>query len=109
MRSLSQLRERDRFGDLDDVWPRVRAESHEPMRPSTRVAAHASAAVPARVRDRMLDRLAAPTFLVEHAVVEDAADRQLAIHLDGIILEVLVATVAVHDETPVGIALADPL
>ena len=57
----------------------------------------------------MLDRVDPPPFLVEHAVVDDAADRQLAVHLDRIIFEVFVAAIAVHDETPVGIAFPDSL
>ena len=46
-------------------------------------------------------------FLVQHRVVEHAADGQLGVVLDGIILEVLVAAVAVEQVLPLGIALAN--
>ena len=57
----------------------------------------------------MLERIDAPTFLIEHPVIHDAADRQLAVRCDGIVLEVFVAAVTVHEQPPVGIALANGL
>ena len=55
----------------------------------------------------MLDRFDTPTLLVQHSVLDDAADRKLAVLLDRIILEVLVSAVAVHEEAPVRITLTD--
>ena len=49
----------------------------------------------------------APAFLVEHQVVDDAADRELGVLLDRIVLEVLVAAVAVDEVAPVRVARAD--
>ena len=61
----------------------------------------------AGVGQRMLDRADAPTLLVEHLVVDDAANRQLWIFLDRIILQVFVAAVAVDEMFPVRIFFAD--
>ena len=55
----------------------------------------------------MLERADAPAFLIEHLVVDDAANGQLWIFLDGIILQVFVAAVAVEEVFPVGIFFAD--
>ena len=55
----------------------------------------------------MLDRVDAPPFLIEHLIVDDAPDRELAVLLDGIILQVLIAAVAIHEQPPVRIALAN--
>src|ERR1700722_15241634 len=49
----------------------------------------------------------APTFLIEHLVVHDAADSEFRIFLDGIILQVFISSVAVEEITPVRIAFAD--
>ena len=49
----------------------------------------------------------APALLVEHRVVDHAADGQLGVLLDRIVLEVLVAAVAVEQVAPVRVALAD--
>src|SRR5436305_1918237 len=73
----------------------VSARSIFPSGPRAGVATHASAAVPARIRERVLDRIHAPALLIEHAVVHYAAYRQLAVSLDRVILEVLVAAVAI--------------
>ena len=62
---------------------------------------------PPAVGQRVLDRLHPPAFLVEHRVADDAADRQLAVLLDRVVLEVLVAAVAVEEVAPVGVARAD--
>ena len=49
-----------------------------------------------------------PALLVKHQVVDDAADRQLGILLDRIVLQVFVAAVAVHQELPLRVALRMP-
>src|ERR1041384_1508275 len=103
-RAARQLGERHRFGDRDDSGPRVRAERDEAVAAGAGVTAHAAAAVAARVGERVLERVHAPTFLIQHAVVDDASDRQLAVRLDRIILEILVPAVAVHEQAPVGVA-----
>ena len=56
----------------------------------------------------MFDRVDAPAFLIEHAVVNNAADGELAIGLDRIILEILVAAVAIDEQSPLRISLANP-
>lgn len=48
-----------------------------------------------------------PSLLIQHEVVDDAADRKLGILLDGVVLEVLVAAVAIEHEAPLRISLAD--
>src|SRR6185369_4943868 len=67
-------------------------------KPSSRATAypHAAAAESSGIGEGVLDRLHSPPFLVEHAIVDDAADRQLAVLLDRVVLQVLVAAVAVH-------------
>src|SRR5690606_2564092 len=95
------------FGDLDDVGPGKRAERLEAESPGRAVAAHAPAAQPAAVGQRMFDSSDTPALLVEHAVVDDAADRQFGILLDGVVLEILVAPVAIDQVPPVGIPLAN--
>src|SRR5947209_8489553 len=90
-RALRQIGERNRLRNRDHIRPRVRAERVEAVSASARVAANAAATVPAGVRERMLDRLDAPALLVQHPVVHDAADGQLTVRLDRIILEILVA------------------
>src|SRR5207249_6413151 len=63
VRAARQLDERHRFGDRDNWGPRVRTERDETVAAGAGVAAHAAAAVPARVGERVLERLHAPTFL----------------------------------------------
>ena len=55
----------------------------------------------------MLDRADAPAFLIEHLVVDDAADRQFRIFVNRIILQVFVAAVAVDEIFPIRIFFAD--
>ena len=55
----------------------------------------------------MLERRDSPTLVVEQAIRDHAADGELAVLLDRIVLEVLVAAVAVEEVDPVRIALAD--
>jgi len=54
----------------------------------------------------MLDPSDAPAFLIQHQVVHHAPDRELGVFLDGVVLVVLVAAVAVGEMTPLRIALA---
>ena len=93
---VGQLDERDRLGHFDDVGERVRAEAVEAAHGGGGVGAGVAAAEAAGVGQRVLDRVHAPAFLVEHPVVEDAADGQFRVLLDRIVLEVLVAAVAVE-------------
>ena len=55
----------------------------------------------------MLDCADAPAFLIEHLVVDDAADRQLRIFVNWIILQAFVAAVAVDEIFPIRIFFAD--
>ena len=52
----------------------------------------------------MLDRIDAPTLLVEHRVAHHAGDRQLVVLLQRVVLQVLVAAVAVDQQPPVRVA-----
>src|SRR6185437_231245 len=52
----------------------------------------------------MLDRIHSPAFLIEHSIVDDTANRQLAVRLDWIVLEILITAVAVDEEPPVRMA-----
>ena len=63
-----------------------------------------AAGVPAAEGQRVLDRFDAPAFLIQHAIVEHAADRQLGVDLDRIVLEVFIAAIAVDEILPVPIA-----
>src|SRR4029453_17653566 len=56
----------------------------------------------------MFERPDAPPLLIEEGVLDDAANGHLGILLDRIVLEVLVAAVAVEQMAPVRVALADP-
>ncbi len=55
----------------------------------------------------MFDAPDAPAVLIKHEVVQHAANREFRIFLDGIILQVLVAAVAVHEIFPFWMARAD--
>ena len=66
-----------------------------------------TAALASRVRQRVLDRPDSPAFLVEHHIIEHAADRQLGVLFNRIVLQVFVPPVAVDDIFPVGIKSAD--
>src|SRR5271170_7471346 len=55
----------------------------------------------------MLDLADTPTFLVEHWIVDDAADGEFGILLYWIVLQVFIAAIAVDQVQPVGIALTD--
>src|SRR4051794_375972 len=105
--ALGELSERDGLGHGDDPRPTVGAEQREAVPPGGGVAPDASPAQAAAVGQGVLDGLHSPAFLIEHPVVDDAANGQLRVLLDGIVLEVLVAAVAVGEVSPVGIALAD--
>src|SRR6185503_3844420 len=107
VRSLSELGERNGFGHGYDRWPRARAERVKPVLARACEAPHARSAVASAVCQRMLDRLHTPTLLVQHAVVDDASNRELAVRLDGIVLEVLVSAVAVDEQPPLRVALPD--
>src|SRR4029450_2246991 len=67
--------ERNAFGDLHDVGSRVRAEAVEPVLRGRRVRPYVAAAQAPAVGERVLDAADAPAFLIEHQVVDDAADR----------------------------------
>ena len=75
--------------------------------PRRRISANVAAAQASAVRQRVLDASHAPAFLIEHQIVDDAADGQLAVFLNRIVFEVLVASVAVRDVPPRRITLAD--
>ena len=57
----------------------------------------------------MFDASDAPALLIQHQVVDDAADRELGILFDRIVLEVLVAAVPIGEVAPVRIPVADAL
>jgi len=67
----------------------------EAQPPRRGIGPRVGAALAAGIGERVLDRVDAPAFLVEQRIVEDAADRQLRIVLDGIILHILIAAVTV--------------
>ena len=55
----------------------------------------------------MFDAADTPTFLVEHQVVDHAAEGQFRVFFDGIVLQVFVPAIAVHQIFPVRITRAD--
>ena len=55
----------------------------------------------------MFDAADAPPLLVQHQVVDHAANRELCVLFDRIVFQVLVSTVAIGDVPPLGIAVAD--
>ena len=105
---VGELDEGDPLGNLDDVGERVGAEAAEAERGGGGVAANMAATLAAGVGQRVLDGIHPPALVVEERVVENAANRELRIVLDGVALEVLVAAVAVDEPDPVGIPAADP-
>src|SRR5712664_278242 len=109
VRAACQLGERYRLGDRDHGGPSVWAERDEAMSAGAGIAAHAAAAVPAGVGERVLERVHAPSFLIKHAVIDNASDRQLAVRLDRIVLEIFIAAIAVEEQSPFGVARADRL
>ena len=56
---------------------------------------------------RVFDRVDAPAFLIQHPIVQHAADRQLRIVLDRIILQVFVPAIAIDQVTPLGVPTPD--
>src|SRR5690606_20662508 len=104
---IGKLDEWDALGHLDHVGQRIRAEPLESEHARGSVGTDVPAALAARVRQRVLDRADAPSLVVKHQVVEHTPDGQLGVGLDGIVLQVLVAAVAVDEVLPVGIALPD--
>src|SRR5258705_51483 len=100
MRALRQLGEGNRFGDTDDGRPRVGTESDKAVAARAGIAADAAATVAAGVGERVLERVDAPAFLIKHAIVHHAADRQLAVRFDRVVLQVLIAAVAIHHQPP---------
>src|SRR5262249_27178710 len=94
-RALREHGEGNRLSDRDDRRTRVRTERRESVFSRARIAADATTAVSARIGERMLDGFDSPTLLIEHAIVDDASNRQLPILLDGIVLEILVSAIAV--------------
>ncbi len=68
------------------------------------VGAKVAATQSAAVGQGVLYATNAPSFLVKHQVVYDTTNGQLRVFFDGIVLEVFVATVAVHEVFPVGVA-----
>src|SRR5262249_51631405 len=54
-RALRERGEWNRLRDRDDLWPRVRTERGESMLLRARIAADATATVPARIGERVLD------------------------------------------------------
>src|SRR5712664_1659433 len=109
VRAACQLGERYRLGDRDHGGPSVWAERDEAMPAGAGIAAHAAAAVTPRVGERVFERVHAPSFLIKHAVIDDASDRQLAVRLDRIVLEIFIAAIAVDEQPPFGVACADRL
>src|SRR6202140_677364 len=79
VRAFGQLGKRNRLGNRDDGRTSVGTEPVESVFARTGVASHTAAAVAARVGERVFDGIDAPAFLVEHAVVDDAPDRELAV------------------------------
>ena len=71
------------------------------------VGARVGPAKTAAVSERMLDLPDAPTFLIEHRIIDHAADGEFGILLDRIILEIFVSAVAVNQIAPVRIALRE--
>ena len=70
---IGQVNERDRLGHGDHGAGGERAEGGEAVHRGGSVGAGVTAAVTARVGERMLDRIYAPPFLIEHQVGEHAA------------------------------------
>src|ERR1700687_789571 len=105
--AFSQLGERNRFGNCDYGGTSVGTETVESVFARARVASDTAAAIAARVGERVFDGVDAPSFLIEHPVVDDAPDRELAVLFDWIILEVLIAAVAVDEQQPLRIPLAN--
>ncbi len=99
--------ERNALGDFDDVRHRIGTESLESEHSGRSVGAHVTATLAATVGQGVLDLVDPPAFLVQHRVVEHAAYRQLRVGLDRIILEVLIAAIAVDQVLPVGVAFPD--
>ncbi len=105
---VGKLDERDPFGDLDDVRQRVGAIATEAECGGGGIAADMPATLAAGIGEGVFDRFHAPSLVVEERIVEDTANRQLGIVLDGVALEVFIPPVAVDEPGPVGIAPADP-
>src|ERR1700753_3417972 len=74
---------------------------------SRSISSRVNPAEPAPQGKRMLDFANAPTFLVEHLVVDHTTYGQFGVLFDRIVLEVLVAAIAIKQALPGGIALSN--
>src|SRR5579871_5930116 len=72
-----------------------------------RISTRIGTAQAAAVRERVFDFANTPAFLIEHRIIDDAADGEFRVFLDGIILEVLVAAIAIKKVSPIRIPGAD--
>ena len=104
---MREVDERNGFRHSYNTWASERAEASEAEVVRRRVGARVRAAETAAVRERVLDLSDAPAFLVKHWIVDDTADGELGILLDGIVLEIFVAAIAIEQVTPLGIAGAN--
>src|SRR5688572_12343816 len=95
------------FGDFDNSRAGEWAEAFETKLARRGIGAGIGTAEAAAVGERMLDASDAPPFLVKHQIVNNAANGEFRIFLDGIVLEVFVAAIAIEDVAPIGITLAN--
>ena len=75
--------------------------------PRRRIGARVRAAKTTAVSERVLDLSDAPALLVQHRIVDDAADGQFRVLLDRIILKILVAAIAVEQVAPLRVLRAN--
>src|ERR1051326_1244238 len=105
---FGQRQIRDAFGNLDHVRASEWTKTVETKGFRRGVGSGVGTAQSTGIGQRVFDFPNTPSFLVKHGVVDDAADGQLGILVDGIIFEILVAAVAIHQVLPIGVALANP-
>src|ERR1700688_3729373 len=87
---VRQFDKRYRLGDGDECGPQEGAETMETEVPPRSVCACVRPAKSAAVSKRMFDLSHAPSFLIQHRVIDDAANGQLRILFNGIVLQILI-------------------
>src|ERR1700733_5896729 len=103
---VGQLDERNTFRHRNHRRLSKRAEPEKTEVTHWSIGSAVRAAKSAAVSQGVFDLSHTPTLLVQHRVVDHAANRQLRILLNRVILEILAPAVAINQVAPIRIPLA---
>src|SRR6266404_4534297 len=105
---IGQGNERNSLGLLDHRWTSKWTEALKTEMAGGRIGASVGTAQATRIGEGVLHLSHPPAFLVEEPIIDDAADCELRVLLDWVILQILIATIAIHQESPLRVPLSDP-